>query len=645
MGTLAIRQVHYSGDRYHFTSPEFGPGLSIIEGPNGSGKTTFFNLIYFGLGGRVQEFEKTYLNAHKEIAGDTNNLVSLTIAVNQKSYSVSRRIGANSISVSPISADIGEQSETYAVYRREDQRTFSDWLLSELEIPVVDITQGNRTFKLNFPDLARLIFHNQSPDPHGVFKPADIVTNYISDSLEVRRAIFEVLMGKALLALYQAMARLKKAERDREAAKLVLKEYTDIVDHISRSSGIKGVVNSTHLMSRIAELNEQMFKLTAERAALLSGVVRGNEAVASVEISKREFELAMQRRGDLDARQQELFGEKARLDEVRFVLRDDISRIEKILFTHKQLKLFSADTCPYCLSTVERVTGKCVCGGPIDESQYQRFFYSASEYLEILTSKTKSLQTLDQAGRDIRVEIESVSKELTSASEELQRQRAKFSETAGKASESWSPDERLDQVQDKLMEVRDQIGDLEQALRFEKKLAEFQRSLNTAQQAVEDARVEVDKHGAAAQQELIGRLRDFDTTYAALMQEVLQDCRDARLDKDTYLPVINNGEYREASADVTKRFLYYLTLLTLAVEKAIPHPRLLLVDTPETAGIDRENLIKNFRQISRIPDATSYQILLSTGEGKFPDEYKDRVRLRLSKNAKLLQENISHPRA
>jgi len=43
MGTLAIRQVHYAGDRFHFTSPEFGPGLSIIEGANGTGKTTFFN--------------------------------------------------------------------------------------------------------------------------------------------------------------------------------------------------------------------------------------------------------------------------------------------------------------------------------------------------------------------------------------------------------------------------------------------------------------------------------------------------------------------------------------------------------------------------------------------------------------------------
>lgn len=646
MGALAIRQVRYSGDKYQFSSPEFGSGLSIIEGPNGSGKSTFFNLIYFGLGGRVPEFESNSTTAHKEIVGDTNNMVNLVLSVNRKLFGVTRSIGQNSISVSPLGDSTESATETLPVFRKDaEQRTFSDWLLEELDIPVVEITQGTRTFKLNFPDLARLIFHNQSPDPHGVFKPADVSNNFISDSLEVRRAIFQILVGKTLHSLYLAYARLKRAERDREAAKLVHKEYKDIVAHISRSNGITQVVNSAHLLARIAELNEQVEKLTAERAVVLSGRIQGSEIVTSVEVSKKDFELAMQRKSELDVQLQELFSEKARLDEVRAVLRDDISRIEKIIYTHKQLKLFAADTCPYCLSTVERAANKCVCGSDVNESQYQRFFYSASEYAQILGSKTKSLQTLDQAGTDIRSEIESVAQGQSAAAEQVHNLRAKFAAAADEASEAWSPDEHLEQVQDKLTEVRDQIGELQQALLFEKKLDEYQRQLNAAIRAVEEVRAEAHSLDAAARQELAGRIADFDEIYAEMMKAVLKDCRDAHLDTDTYLPVINNGEYREASADVPKRFLYYLTMLMLSVKNAIPFPSLLLIDTPETAGIDRENLIKNFRQISLIPDSADFQILLSTGVDKYPSEYQDRVKIRLGDDSKLLQENTSRPRA
>ncbi|NZA25499.1 AAA family ATPase [Luteimonas sp. SJ-92] len=638
MGSLAIRRVQYSGAKYSFSSPEFGPGLSIVEGPNGSGKSTFFNLIYFGLGGRVPEFETSSNEVHKEIVGDTNNFVHLAIAVNGRRYGLTRRIGENWISVSPLSDAEHAVTETLPIFRREaDQKTFSDWLLEGLEIPVVEITQGTRTFKLNFTDLARLIFHNQSPDPHGVFKPAEVTSNFVSDSLEVRRAIFQILVGKTLLSLYVAYSKLKRAERDREAARLVLAEYTEIVTQVSRANGITEVINGTHLRARIAELAEQAQKLLAERAAVLGSGVRSTDIVVGVEIAKKDYELALQRQAELQNRLQELFNEKARLDEVRFVLREEIDRIEKILYTHEQLKLFSADTCPYCLSTVERAADRCVCGSHVDESQYQRFFYSASEYVEILSSKAKSLQTLDAAGLDIRNETASVAESLGQATEESRRLRDALSAIADEASDQWSPDERMSQIEETLFSVRDQIGSLEQALRLEEKLAGYQRRLTTTTAAVDDARREVSLLDAAARQELSGRISEFDEVYSEMMQTVLENCRTAFLDTNSYLPVVNNKEYREASADVPKRFLYYLTLLMLSVREAIPFPRLLLVDTPETAGIDQENLIKNLRQISKIPDDADFQILLSTGVGKFPPEFADRVRIRLSKESKLLQ--------
>src|SRR5699024_10867374 len=75
----------------------------------------------------------------------------------------------------------------------------------------------------------------------------------------------------------------------------------------------------------------------------------------------------------------------------------EVTQIKKIILTHEELNLFSPDTCPYCLYTVERKVDHCICGREVLESEYEKFFYSTDEYLTILKSKQKSVETLDIA--------------------------------------------------------------------------------------------------------------------------------------------------------------------------------------------------------------------------------------------------------
>ena len=74
----------------------------------------------------------------------------------------------------------------------------------------------------------------------------------------------------------------------------------------------------------------------------------------------------------------------------------ELSEIEKIRLVNKKLKLFTPNTCPYCLREVEREKGKCICGNDIEEEQYEKFFYTDEEYLDILKVKKKSIQSLEQ---------------------------------------------------------------------------------------------------------------------------------------------------------------------------------------------------------------------------------------------------------
>lgn len=192
MGRLAVRRVVYSGEKYSFESPYLNDGLVIMEGVNGHGKSTFMNLIYYGFGGRVQSFNKhddNVSNKHNEICNDKNNYVELLIEINGKEYELTRYIGDNLIFI------LGEDEEVIqtCVYRKQsDESTivFSDWILSKLDIDVFDIVQGTKNFKLNFTDLLRLIYHDQATEVDKIYKEADN-SNFLSDSLEIRKAIFE----------------------------------------------------------------------------------------------------------------------------------------------------------------------------------------------------------------------------------------------------------------------------------------------------------------------------------------------------------------------------------------------------------------------------------------------------------------------
>ena len=82
MGFLRINKLSYKGDKYYYESPNLEKKITIIEGPNGVGKSTFFDLLYYGLSGKVEQFNKSSDQKHEQIIFDTNNSVTLDISIN-----------------------------------------------------------------------------------------------------------------------------------------------------------------------------------------------------------------------------------------------------------------------------------------------------------------------------------------------------------------------------------------------------------------------------------------------------------------------------------------------------------------------------------------------------------------------------------
>lgn len=639
MGRLAIRRVVYSGDKYSFESPYLNDGIVIMEGVNGHGKSTFMNLIYYGLGGRVQAFNKNDDNdskKHNEIFYDTNNYVELLIEIDDEKYELTRYIGDNLIFV------VGEDEEvreTCVLRNQSDEHTmvFSDWILGKLNINVFDIVQGTRSFKLNFTDLLRLVYHDQETEVDKVYKEADN-SNFLSDSLEIRKAIFEILLGKTYNDYYSTLGQYKLTMKELEKAQAVMDSYDEFLGEVLDYD----LANVVHINSMISEKQEMIEKVQIERE--IASREQGN--------SDEIWQLIGQQKKELILNQHKLEEwESAKnlttqsIDKILYLIDEsekELSEIEKIRLVNKKLKLFTPNTCPYCLREVEREKGKCICGNDIEEEQYEKFFYTDEEYLDILKVKKKSIQSLEQLLERKSQRLKIIIGHIEKAEQSIEKIRLYIDELTKDIATNYNS-AYIRQLDERERELNGIILELKQAKDLAKKRETLASQVIQLRNKVEGLKIRVDSFLNAAREDMLNKKKDFDEVYFSLMKRADEHCYSAYIGED-YMPHINLGAYRERSAAVPKRLMYFLTMLIESLKNEANFPQFLMIDTPNKEGIDKENLIKNIGLLAEADKyteemKTQYQIILTTGIDTYPEEFKNNVFYKLEGENYLLQEN------
>lgn len=641
MGLMRVNKVLYEGNKYRFESQEFDKNIIVVEGDNGTGKSTFCNLIYFALGGEVPIFRRNNDKRHDEITTDTDNYVDLYVSINGGNYLLRRYFGDNDITVIPYERVVEEiysedgkkllrkavkynlsedKTEIYPVNRGKDGYIFSDWILGELGISVVELFHGYNTFKINISDLMRLIYHDQQPNPEGIFKKPDTSSTYVSDSELVRKAIFELLVGKAYSEYYDSIVVEKKLLREKSLAKELVKEYTLLADKMRKNGEAKNV---SFLQKEILDKEEQIEKLHSARLAFKrnrSGSPTINQDIDSCKTELINCELKLSR---LKENLVSSLDERYKLKVVREESASEIKRIEKVIFSHDQLNLFTSDTCPYCLSHVDRAEGHCVCGASIEEEQYERFFYTSQEYKDILKAKLKTVATIKIAYDDCDTEVREIKSEIENIEKKSQTLREKLTTILGRVDEIVDI-ESLNDIDDKILQLREDTANLNRLLEIEAKLERFQKDYDSTSDKAKDAELKRKGLEVKAQQDVTSKVNAFSKKYNDLMKKTLPDCRSAKITLDNYLPSINDGLYRETSSLVSIRLMYFITLMHLALsDDSVLFPKFLLIDTPETAGIELEHLINCISQLEVLESyGVDFQVIISTGLSKYPKSLK-----------------------
>jgi hypothetical protein len=624
MGSLIIKQVVYSGDRYFYESPELDKGINIIVGDNESGKSTFTYFIEFAFGGKIKPFSADDNGGkYREIVADRNNYILVRFLIDGKEYSIKRFIDGKEIFVQD-----GESTVSYPISRKVAPFIFSDWLLQKLGITVFQINLGATHWYFNFTDLFRLLNYDQNTEPRKIFK-APVAENFVAESVVVRKSIFEILLGMSSADYFEALDKLKIATRAKDDAK-------SLWDYFLQRSTAQ-LYDTASLEEKKKEQEEQLEKLLSSRDEYLSEnttVVDNKTAeLATVQTNLIDAELAASlNRSKLSS----LHGETIRVQALHNGLAQEISQIEKIIFTHDKLDLFSMELCPFCMNKPTSKAGHCICGSKFKDEDYEKFVYDSSEYKDILSHKQSSLKAITLAREGYEEEIIALRHSVEnneSLIKQYREQLTKIIETAQFAGNNTI----VDALNNKIIEVKDDLHLLNNSLRDSEEEKRLKTIYDTKKGEYDRANSVFFAKKKAFEENNLATVEKFNKVFAKLMSLSTYHSDNAEIDED-YMPRVEN--YRAKSSEVPKRLMYYFTILSLSLSlKSVKHPRFLLIDTPEDSGIDLDHLKTNLElldtaisiakdDVGELPD---YQVILTTGVGKYPDSYEPFIKDRFSK--------------
>ncbi|WP_298392348.1 AAA family ATPase [Flavobacterium sp.] len=627
MGSLVIKKVKYDGDKYNYESPKLDNGINIIIGDNGSGKSTFTFFIEYCLGGYLKYFNpENKTEKYHEIINDTNNYIELDIEINSESYSLKRFIGGNII-------HINFKNEYYSlpIYRGKseidsDIEIFSDWLLDKLSITKQELNLGTIKWRLNINDLFRLIIYDQDTPSKKIYKePTNL--NFVTDSLVIRKTIFEVLLGISSDEYFRKFEDFKQKTILRDKEQLKLENFEE------KYSGID--LDLLKIDNDLNNMNSKLEELYIQRDLFMSS--NKNVDKKTILISELQHEIIQQEIeiSDLNIALRSNEIEYNKILDYFQSQSNEINEIEKIIFTNDKLNLFSFKVCPFCLSEHNPKDNHCLCGSEIIDEDYEKYRYTSKEYENILKHKKKSLETIQTA-------LDSYTKEISNFSSKKEKLETIINEQTNKLKTligSTSVDTNTEAINLLHDEILKQLKIIESE-EYKKKISIEKQLLienyRIARKNYKDVKEEFEKLQRKFEIDNKTIISDFNEIYENLILDSSADAYKAEINED-YMPIIDDGIYKNKSASVPIRLLYFYTILALAIKyESVKHPKLLIIDTPEDSGIDDDNLKKDLTLLESAlnyveASKKSFQVILTTGLEKYPDEFKDFIKEKFNK--------------
>lgn len=530
-------------------------GINVIRGENSSGRTTLLKLFEFGFGADIT-VSRFFIPEIQEC-----QRLLMEIELNGVIYTIDRKFGhgSNRVIVYQGAIDLLLRNESHFSVGDE----FSDFLLYRLDIPSIHYLDNyrERERKITFNDLYDALYIDQERGLSQIHARAGETK---------RKHVFKLLTKISLPDLYQV-------EVEEESLKKKRSDLENDFQAISRFFGSVNLPTPFAIQSQINQLNEQRSELEIQFQDLKLKL-RSNPAYVDplrTEILNLETILA--------AKQKDSFLTKQTLEsyaELENQLYEDIDRISRVRISAIQLASFKFEKCPRCLQNIteemqhNESIGNCgLCNRPLIKDS------DDTDSLERHETQIKSqLDELLELQHYYRNSVSDIENEISILQTEVDEKRQALDDILR---EFVSPFlQEIESFGYKTAAANEEINRLTGLLQWRERLQKMREELEELSSEI--LKVQEQKKVLIEQEKLLRMaLSNFEDYFYQFVSRTYPDFLDAKIDQNTFLPIINGYDYTVKSATQRNMAIlgYYYALLRFSLENSSNIPRFLIIDT------------------------------------------------------------------
>lgn len=598
---LALKRlVVFAGTRRVYDE-RFHPGVNIIRGQNGSGKSTIADFIFFVLGGEFDQWKekaKLCTEVRAEIL-TRSGVITLRRFVTTRKEPIAVFFGA----MDNDEAAIAERWSRFPIQRSEKQLSFSQALFRAVGIPDAPGSEGSN---VTAHQIMRLLYSDQRTPAPRLFRFESF------DTRDIRVAVGDLILGVNSYALYETQIELRSARKKLESATIRLDAFrTNLPPNF-------GSV-------RLDQIDQEQADLEAEQLRHIGEI----EALESIEMVDEDDEYASARNLARDALRQrrrlmrrleeeveQLALELDDLDIFVDYLEETLRKIGATSQLAGSIGSLEFSHCPNCLKILEVPDDgdHCiVCTRPFDSGKQE------ARYLEIQIDTSLQLRESRQLVTAKSQNVSSKNNELRRLRSDLRRARSEFVgqfELAGSPSQA-----RIAQLHNRL----GQIGELIKQSIGRREVAErFTRLISERDQADDDfmklnARAEsLSAQGDARRRRALGQVSQSarGILHSDLPRQAeFQKAEMVSLDfGDDAVSVDGSMNFAESSNVVLKNAALLALVGAASRDPEFWHPRFLLMDNVEDKGMElaRSHRFQELIVAEAKAAITPIQIILTT---------------------------------
>ncbi|MFJ4930593.1 AAA family ATPase [Streptomyces sp. NPDC088736] len=538
---------------------QFSDQVTVVTGSIGVGKSSLLELLKFGLGA----------TSAKLMPAVEQNVTAVEVQVTfgSRRYTLIREVGQNTVDV--VDYSTGELIGPWSVTNRKYMPKASQELLAalglpaDLRIPRKRTKPTSETVGVSFFDLYKYIYLGQN----------DIdtqVVGHANSHLDLkRRAVFELVYGLNSPELID-LAILKGKWADRATQ---LKSRAEAIkDFLAQADEPEA--------EQLESLERDTRRALEEATSMLDNVRNESGAVLEAQRGARERVSQLRRQlGELIAVRDATAADVRKSGSLMAQLRLDQQALQRADVAHRALSGLEFASCPRCLQDVrdrEVPIGHCLlCTQPEEVSS--EFDSGELKRLAAQISETQSLLNEDEEALELQqARVREVEEDLAEVTMELERT----------ASALISP--QLEEVQGLAMEIARYEAQLEKIESSAARWSNYQSSVDEASDAEEEA-VRVAQQESALQEDLSSnqsRIDDLSLVFNEIVGALqLPWYVSAKIDEDTYLPIVNGAKFDDLSVGGARKTIVNLAYHLANLKYGLSHPdtlypTILIIDSP-----------------------------------------------------------------